>query len=53
MKEIDRKADLKLLKDHLKKVKMNYARDPELEKYSDQIYRLERLLSRHMVTSLP
>lgn len=51
MREIDRKPDLKILKDHLKKLKMNYDRDPELEKYSDQIYRLERIISRHITTA--
>jgi hypothetical protein len=51
MREIDRKPDLKILKDHLKKLKMNYDRDPELEKYSDQIYRLERIISRHITSA--
>ncbi|HOO71486.1 MAG TPA: hypothetical protein PK926_06970 [Spirochaetota bacterium] len=51
MREIDRKPDLKILKEHLKKIKMNYNRDPELEKYADQIYKLERLISRNIVTA--
>jgi len=50
-REIDRKTDLRMLKEHLKKMKMNYERDPELEKYSDQMYRLERIISRHISTA--
>ena len=42
---------MRMLKEHLKKMKMNYERDPELEKYSDQMYRLERIISRHISTA--
>jgi hypothetical protein len=51
IKEIDRKSDLRLLKEMIKKIKLNFERDPELEKHEDKLYKLERAISRHMLSS--
>ena len=51
MNEINRRSDLKKLKDLIKKIKMNYHRDKELANYNDDIHRLERVISRYMVST--
>jgi len=48
--EIDRKSDLKLLKDMLQKVKANTSRDTKLLDYIENIQKLERSISRHIVS---
>mgnify|MGYP001563970284 CR=1 FL=1 len=50
-REIDQRGDLKKLKDMLKKMKLNTKRDPKLTEYFDDIYALERLISKHIVTA--
>lgn len=49
--EIDRRADLVLLKDMIQKMKANINRDTRLHDYSDKIYKLERMISRQMLYS--
>lgn len=49
--EIDRRADLQVLKDMIQKMKQNTDRDPELSSHNEQIYRLERIISRQMLYS--
>ncbi|HOD14514.1 MAG TPA: hypothetical protein PLA65_09430 [Spirochaetota bacterium] len=49
--EIDRRADLVLLKDMIQKVKENFDRDPGLAENSEKIYKLERIISRQMLYS--
>jgi hypothetical protein len=45
-KEIDRRADIRLLKDMLNKVKMNMDTDTRLYNHSEDIHQLERLILR-------
>ncbi|MFC1668843.1 hypothetical protein ACFL20_00505 [Spirochaetota bacterium] len=47
-KEINKKTDLKILKDMIGKVKSNFDRDPNLHDYKEDIYKLDRILSRFM-----
>jgi len=47
-REINRREDLKLLKTMLVKVKDNINVDPELSARYDEIYKLERIISRYM-----
>ncbi|MBN2078588.1 MAG: hypothetical protein JW838_06455 [Spirochaetes bacterium] len=49
--EIDRRGDLQILKEMIQKMKQNTDRDPELSRHTEQIYRLERIISRHMLYS--
>ncbi len=49
--EIDRRADLQILKEMIQKMKQNTDRDPELSSHTEQIYRLERIISRQMLYS--
>ncbi len=49
--EIDRRADLVLLKDMIQKMKANIGRDPGLAEQSEKIYKLERIISRQMLYS--
>jgi hypothetical protein len=49
--EIDRRADLILLKDMIQKMKSNIGRDPGLAEYTEKIYKLERIISRQMLYS--
>ncbi|MCU0847159.1 MAG: hypothetical protein MUD12_04660 [Spirochaetes bacterium] len=48
--DIDRKSDLKLLKDMLQKVKSNTSRDTKLLDYIENIHKLERSITRHIVS---
>ncbi len=50
-KQIDRKSDLKKLKDMLQKVKQNFDRDTKLGEYRDQIYELDRVLTSRIMSS--
>ena len=50
--EIDHKADLKMLKEMIQKVKLNIKKDPKLMEYSDELYKLERATSRGILTSI-
>ncbi len=45
-RKIDRKSDLKLLKEMIHKMKNNYKRDPKLTNYEKQIRKLDRTVSR-------
>ncbi len=51
-KQIDRKPDLKKLKDMLQKVKQNFDKDTKLKGYRDQIYELDRVLSSRIRSGL-
>lgn len=48
---IDRRSDLAKLKEMIQKMKSNTGKDPKLLEYSDQIYKLERMISRQMLYS--
>jgi hypothetical protein len=48
---IDRRTDLIKLKDMIQKIKSNTEKDPKLLEYTDQIYKLERIISRQMLYS--
>lgn len=48
---IDRRNDLTTLKDMIQKMKSNTGKDPNLIEYTDQIYKLERIISRQMLYS--
>jgi hypothetical protein len=47
--QIDRRADLQLLKDMIQKMKSNIGRDPGLADHTEKIYKLERIISRQML----
>ena len=47
--EIDRRADLTVLKEMIQKMKSNVGRDPQLLDHMDKIYKLERTISRQML----
>ncbi len=47
--EIDRRADLTILKEMIQKMKSNVGKDPRLLDQMDKIYRLERIISRQML----
>ena len=49
--QIKKRDDLLLLKEMLRKIKMNASRDPGLRKYTDTIYELERAISHHIYFS--
>jgi hypothetical protein len=49
--QITKRSDLMLLKDMLKSIKVNIERDPNLVKYKDDIYNLERTISHYIYFS--
>lgn len=49
--EIDRKTDLKLLKNMIQNMKSNFERDPGLVERQDALYKLERTASRFILIS--
>ena len=49
--EIDRRADLIVLKEMIQKMKSNIGKDPQLLEYTERIYKLERIISRQMLYS--
>jgi transcription initiation factor IIE alpha subunit len=49
--EIDRRADLTVLKEMIQKMKSNIGKDPQLLEYAEKIYKLERIISRQMLYS--
>ena len=49
--EIDRRADLIVLKEMIQKMKSNIGKDPKLLEHSERIYKLERIISRQMLYS--
>jgi len=48
---IDRRADLMKLKEMIQRMKSNTEKDPKLLEHTEQIYRLERIISRQMLYS--
>ncbi|MCP4136028.1 MAG: hypothetical protein GY754_33975 [bacterium] len=46
---VDRKPDLQLLKTMVQNLKKNIDKDPKLLDYSEEVYKLERAISRYMV----
>jgi hypothetical protein len=49
--EIDRRADLIVLKEMIQKMKSNIGKDPQLLEHAERIYKLERIISRQMLYS--
>lgn len=47
--EIDRRADLAILKEMIQKMKSNVRKDPTLLDHMEKIYKLERIISRQML----
>ncbi len=50
-RQITKRSDLLILKEMLKKIKMNIDRDPNLAKHKDDIYNLERTISHYIYFS--
>lgn len=50
-RQINKRSDLLILKDMLKKIKMNIDTDPNLAKHKDDIYNLERTISHYIYFS--
>ena len=46
---IDKRSDLKQLKDMIQKVKSNASRDPELDKYINELNALDQTVSKYML----